>query len=379
MNRLWTVMAVTLVGGLTMAALPPTAERLLFIGTYTGENSRGIYAFRFNDQSGALTPLGLAAETPNPSFLTTDTDGRFVFAVNETSSFGADRSGSVTSFRTNAANGRLTLINRESSRGADPCHLALDHTGRHLAVANYSGGTFAILPVGADGRLGQARTVLTNTGSGPNTSRQRGPHAHAVVFSDDNRFLLGVDLGIDRVPIYRFDAATGVSGPAPVANGIVTPGAGPRHLAFHPTEPLAFVINELSSTIDVMQWDGAAGRLTPHGTYSTLPDGFSGESATAEIAVHPGGHFVYGSNRGHDSIAVFALSGDGQLALVEHEPTRGRTPRNFAIDPSGRWLLVGNQNSNTLAVFRIDQVTGRLEPVGPLANVGAPVSILFMP
>jgi 6-phosphogluconolactonase len=365
------------VGGLAAQSSPQ--DRLVFVGTYTGASSRGIYAFRFNDATGALTPIGLAAETPNPSFLTASADSRFVFAVNEVSSFDGGRSGSITSFAVDAASGRLTLINVQSSKGADPCHLALDATGRFLAVANYSGGTFVLVPVGTDGHLGEARMLSARAGSGPNLARQAGPHAHGVTFDATNEFLLGADLGIDQVLVYRFDAAAGTAVPHTRPSAFTDAGAGPRHLALHPTEPLLFVINELSSTIDTFEWNETSGDLAPHGSYPTLPGGYAGSSTTAEIAIHPNGRFVYGSNRGHDSITVFGISGDGQLALVEHTPTGGRTPRNFAIDPTGRWLIAGNQDSNTLAVFAIDPVTGRLTATGSLTEAPAPVSILFLP
>lgn len=361
------------------APQPEPAERLVFVGSYTGETSRGIQAFRFNESSGILTSVGLAAETPSPSFLTASADGRFVFAVNEVSSFGDAQTGSVTSFSVDPTTGQLTQLSVQSSHGQSPCHLALDRTGRFLAVANYSSGTFAVLPVDANGHLGPALAVIQSTGSGPHPSRQRGPHAHMVQFDASNRFLLGSDLGIDRVLVYRFDEATGSVTPNEPPSFAVTPGAGPRHFAFHPTEPLVFVINELSSTISVFEWDGANGHAEAKGEYPTLPDDFSGTSTTAQILVHPNGRFVYGSNRGHDSIATFTLSSDGQLALVEHTPTRGGIPRNFAIDPSGRWLIAANQRSNTLAVFAIDPQTGRLTETGPLVDTGTPVAVLFMP
>ena len=357
------------------------ASRLLFIGTYTGDQSRGIHAARFDDATGALNVLGLAAETANPSFLEASRDGRFVFAVNETATYAGQPSGSVTSFAVQASTAvpTLTLLNAQPTRGADPCHLVLDRTGRYLAVANYSGGNFAIFPVGTDGRLAPSTALLTNSGAGPNRERQAGPHGHQVVFDAANRFLLAVDLGLDRVLVYAFDARTGRATPHAPPSVAAAPGAGPRHLAFAPNGRFAFVINELDSTIATLAWSPEAGTLTPVATVSTLPRARAASDSTAEIAVHPTGRFVYGSNRGHDSLAVFSVAADGRLSLVEHESTRGQTPRNFVIDPTGRWLLAANQGSNTIAVFRIDQATGALDAVGPLASVGAPVSLLFMP
>ncbi len=387
MRRIALTVASTVLLAATLAcrAAPPVATAasgLLFIGTYTGPQSRGIHAARFDDTTGALTIVGLAAETPNPSFLEASRDGRFVFAVNETGSYLGQQSGSVTSFAVEYGRGGLSLLKPLSvqpTQGADPCHLALDRTGRYLAVANYSGGSYAVFPVGTDGRLAPATDLLTNAGAGPNEERQQGPHGHQVVFDAANRFLLAVDLGIDRVLVYAFDAKTGRATPHVPPSAAATPGAGPRHLAFHPTGRFAFVINELNSTIATLAWSAQAGTLTPVASISTLPTPAPAGNSTAEIAVHPTGRFVYGSNRGHDSLAVFRVAADGRLSLVEHEATRGRTPRNFAIDPTGRWLLAANQGSNTIAVFRIDQQTGALEAVGPLASVGAPVSLLFMP
>ena len=351
--------------------------RLVFVGTYTNDHSQGIYAFQFDDRTGTLRPLGVAAQTPSPSFIVASADGRFVFAVNELAEYQGQPSGSVSSFAVDRATGRLTLLSVQSSHGTNPCHLALDRTGRFLVVANYSSGTLAVLPVGADGQLGPAVEVIAHQGTGPNTERQEGPHAHEVVFSTDNRFLVAVDLGIDRLNVYRFNEATGVlAANAPTGVGVAA-GAGPRHVAFHPDGHRAFVISELASTITSLTWDGRAGILTAGAAVSTLPSDFHGRSATAEIAIHPNGRFVYGSNRGHDSIAVFTLGPAGALAPVAFESTRGKTPRHFTIAPGGRWLIAANQDSGTLAVFAIDQRTGALTPSGGLTDAGTPVCVLF--
>lgn len=359
-----------------MAVLVVTAsarvDRVVYIGTYTGEASKGIYAFRFDDNSGRLTPLGVAAETPSPSFLTASTDGRFVFAVNEVQSFEGKLSGSVTSFTVDAASARLTEVSVQPSMGAGPCHLALDRTGRYLAVANYGGGNYALFPVGVDGRLQPATSVIT--GARPDSPK---PLGHMVGFDAGNRFLIAADKGLDRMLVYRFDASTGVASATPPSVTALPTGSGPRHFAWHPNRRWVFTINELSATITTLSWDPASGALTEQGSVPTRPAGVTGGS-TAEIAVHRTGRFVYGSNRGHDSIAVFSVGADGALSLVEHQSTRGETPRNFALDPTGRWLIAGNQRSHTLAVFSIDQTTGALSPVGNLVSVGSPVSVLFM-
>jgi 6-phosphogluconolactonase len=357
----------------------PSRDRLVFIGTYTGANtnSKGIYAFRFNESTGALTSLGLKAETRNPSFLAAGASGRVLYAVNEVGDYKGAKAGSVTSYAVDAATGGLTPLGEESTGGADPCHVQCDRSGRFVAVANYSGGNVSLFPVGPDGRLGASAALLGGSGTGPNKARQQGPHAHQVVFDPTNHFLLEVDLGLDKILVYRFDQATGQLTPNDPPSIELTPGSGPRHLAFHPNGRFAFAINELSSTMTSLAWDAAKGTLRMLGSQSTLPAGYTGDNSTAEVAVHPGGRFLYGSNRGHDSIVVFAIAPDGALTLVEHEPTRGKTPRNFTIDPTGRWLIAANQGSGTLAVFGIDEKTGALSPAGALAEVGAPVCVLF--
>jgi len=361
------------------SASAQTAGRLAFVGTYTNEKSHGIFSFRFNDQTGTFTPLGLAIETPSPSFIIASADGRYLFAVNEVSTYNGEPSGSVSSFAIDRTTGKLTWLSTQSSKGTSPCHLALDRTGRFLAVANYSSGTFAVLPVSPDGKLGASVAVVKQLGSGPNKERQEGPHAHQVLFSADNRFLIGVDLGADRVAVYKFNATTGALTQNEPAGFMTTGGSGPRHLAFHPDGVHAFLISELASTITPLTWDGAAGSLKAGTPVSTLPADFKARSSTAEVAVHPNGKFVYGSNRGHDSIAIFSTDAAGALTPVGFEPTRGKTPRHFAIAPGGRWLVAANQESGTLAVFRIDEATGKLNASGALVEAGTPVCVLFLP
>jgi 6-phosphogluconolactonase len=236
-----------------------------------------------------------------------------------------------------------------------------------------------MFPVGPDGRLGASIGTHSGRGSGPNKARQQGPHAHQVVFDPTNRYLLEADLGIDQILVYRFEAASGRLTPNDPPSASLEPGAGPRHLAFHPNGRRVFVTNELASSITSFAWDGAKGTLRSLGTVSTLPQDFTGQNSTAEIAVHPNGRFLYGSNRGHDSIVVLSIPTDGPLVPIDHVLTRGKTPRNFTIDPTGKWLIAANQGSGTLAVFSIDQKTGALSATGPLAEVGSPVCVLFWP
>ena len=359
------------------AAVAPVARarHVVYIGTYTEKtDSKGIYAFQFNDDTGALTSIGLVAETPGPSFLTASANGKFVYAVNELQNFGGAPGGSVTAFAVDAGTSKLTQLNVEATRGAGPCHLVLDRTGRFLAVANYSGGNYSLLPVSSDGRLQPAVSVVAGQPLEANPAKALG---HMVGFDADNKYLITADKGLNQMLVFTFDARSGkvaLNNTPPV---MLPPGSGPRHYAFHPSGKWLFTINEQGATITTFAWNPKTGSLTAGSSVPTRPAEVTSGS-TAEIAVHKSGRFVYGSNRGHDSIAVFGVGADGALTLVEYEPTRGQTPRNFALDPSGRWLIAGNQRSNTLAVFSIDQKTGALTPAGDLTSVPSPVSILFM-
>ncbi len=356
-------------------------EYLMYVGTYTkeGSKSKGIYAYRFNADSGELTSLGLAAETVNPSFLSVHPSHRFLYAVNEVSEQKGEKSGAVSSFAIDRATGKLTFLNEVASKGADPCYITLDKTGKHALIANYTGGSIAVFPVGDDGRLGEASAFIQHTGRGTNPKRQEGPHAHSIDLSPDDRFAIVDDLGLDETLVYKFDSSKGSLAPEPnIAKA--APGAGPRHFAFHPNGKLAYVINEMSSTVSVFSYDTDAGTLHSLQTISTLPKDFPGENTDAEIEVHPSGRFLYASNRGHDSIAVFAIDAKrGTLTFVEYTPARGKTPRNFQIDPSGKMMFVANQDSGNLVVFRIDQSTGRLTPTSKVLEVGQPVCIKFVP
>ena len=361
-----------------VAAAPASharSEHVLYIGTYTEKTvSKGIYAFQFNDSTGALTSIGLVAETPNPSFLTASANGKFVYAVNELQTFGGAPSGSVTGFAVDAETSKLTELNVQATRGANPCHLVLDKTGRFLAVANYSGGNYSLFPVDADGRLQAAVSVLAGQPLEGNPAKARG---HMVGFAADNKYLITADNGLNQMLVFTFDARSGKAALNNTPPVVLAPGSGPRHYAFHPSGKWLFTINEQGATITTFAWNPKTGSLTARSSVPTRPAEVTSGS-TAEIAVHKSGRFVYGSNRGHDSIAVFGVGDDGALTLVEYEPTRGRTPRNFSLDPSGRWLIAGNQRSDTLAVFSIDQKTGALTPAGELTSVPSPVSILFV-
>ncbi len=355
-------------------------EYLVYIGTYTGEKtkSQGIYAYRFKAATGQLTSLGLAAKTASPSFLAVRPDRRFLYAVNETADEGR-KSGAVSAFALDRATGKLAFLNQVSSRGADPCYVALDKTGKYVLVANYTSGSVAVFPVLKDGSLGEASAFVQHTGSSVNPERQAGPHAHSINVSADNRYVLAADLGLDQMLVYRFDPAKGSLAPNHPPSAKVHPGLGPRHFAFHPSGRFVYVISEMGSTVTAFSYNAAGGVLKELQTISTLPKGFKGESDCAEIEAHRSGKFLYGSNRGHDSIAVFAIdAGKGTLTPVEYVSTQGKTPRNFAIDPTGSYLFAANQDSDSVVVFRIDPKTGRLTPSGQVLEVPSPVCVTFV-
>lgn len=352
---------------------------LVYIGTYTEHESKGIYVCRFDSEHGRLSPPRLAVETVNPSFLAPHPNRRFLYAVNEASDLQGKAGGTVSAFKINPATGELTFLNRVASQGALPCHITVDASGQSALVANYKSGSVAVLPVRNDGRLEQASAVIQHAGSSMHPTRQRGPHAHSVILSPDNRFTLVPDLGIDQVLAYRLDALHGTLAPGRAPSTGLKAGAGPRHAAFHPNGRLLYVISELQSTLTVFAYDQASAALTRLQTLSTLPPGPSAESAAAEVRTHPTGRFLYASNRGHDSIAVFSIAPEeGTLTLLGHVPTQGKTPRHFALDPAGPWLVAANQDSNTLVVFRLDLKSGALTSTGQTLEIPSPVCVRFV-
>ena len=365
-------------------ASPKHHQYLVYVGTYTQENgqpnkSKGIYAYRFDADSSRITPLDAAAETVNPSFLAVHPNRRFLYAVNEVANYKGQRSGAVSAFSIDRVTGKLTLLNEVLSKGADPCYITLDQTGKYILVANYTGGSVAAFPVQSDGRLGEASAFVQHTGHGAKLERQEGPHAHSIDVSSDNRFALVDDLGLDELLVYRFDGTKGSLTPNDPKFAKLADGAGPRHFAFHPNAKFAYVVNELQSSVTVFSYSAASGVLHEEQTVSTLPKDFSGHNDDAEVKVHPSGKFLYASNRGHDSIAVFAVDqSKGTLTPVQDVPTQGKTPRNFEIDPGGSFLFAANENSNNIAIFRIDAKTGRLAPTGQVLEVPAPVCVKFV-
>jgi 6-phosphogluconolactonase len=329
--------------------------------------------------SGALTMDSVATEPVNPSFLALGPRRRFLYAVSEVTTFDGQPGGAVYAYAIDPQTGRLTLLNRQPSGGGAPCHLSVDKKGRFVLVANYVGGSVAVLPIHADGRLGAATHVARHAGSSVHPERQEAPHPHAIVLDPAQRYAFVPDLGLDRVMVYRLDRAGGTLTPAAEPAVPVQPGAGPRHLAFHPQALYAYLLNELDATMTVFACDAAGGRLTAIQTVATLPETYTGPCFAADVQVAPSGWFAYASLRGPDSIAVLAVDPDtGRLTRVGHASTRGRTPRHFALDPSGAFLLAANQDADTLVPFRLDPDTGLPTPTGHVADVPTPACVLVI-
>ncbi len=357
-------------------------EFYVYLGTYTGAKSKGIYVCRLDVNRGRLTAPELAAEAENPTFLAVHPSLPALYSAERPLLYAANevRKGLVSAYSVNRETGALRLLNRQSSRGEGPCHLSVDRAGKNVLVANYGGGNIAVLPIDPSGRLGEATAFIQHEGSSVNQQRQEKAHAHWIDTAPDGAFALVCDLGLDKVMIYQFDAAKGSLTSNEPAFATVRPGSGPRHLAFHPNGRFAYVINEMGNTVTALAYDAKRGALEELQTIPTLPAGFTGRSTTAEIEVHPSGRFLYGSNRGHDSIAVFAIdSVTGKLTAVEYPSSGGKAPRHFAVDPTGRWLLAANQDSDNVVLFRIDPQTGRLGATGQSVEVGKPVCVKFIP
>ena len=363
-------------------AKPAAAKRyLVYVGTYTAKTaSKGIYAFRYDVSSGKLTPVGVAAETQDPSWVAIHPGGKFLYAVNE-----AGKNSMVSAFSLDAQSGKLTLLNQLPALGEDPCYLSFDRTGKYVFVANYTSGNVVVYPIEADGKLGAATANVRDEGQvGPNKERQEGPHAHWIEASAGNRYAYVSDLGLDRVLIYKFDAASGKlttpdSNQQVAFSATLPPGSGPRHVAFSSNGNFMYVLNELQSTLTVFANDARA-KYRSVQTLSALPKDFSGRNDAAEIVIHPSGKFLYSSNRGHESIALFRIGpSTGKLTASGDYSVEGKEPRHFAIDPSGNFLLAEDQLSDKIVTFRIDQRTGALMPTGDSVEVFSPVCLAFLP
>ncbi len=358
---------------------------LVYVGTYTDKGGEGIFAFRFDPATGKSVALGLAAAIENPSFLAADPRARFLYAVNELKTFRGDPTGAVSVLAIDRESGRLKLLQQVSSLGRDPAHVSLDKSARFLLVANYDDansarGNSAVFPIGPDGRLGPHSALVQDVGSSVNPERQTQPHPHSIQVTNDNRFVLVADLGLDELLVYRFDAATGSLTPGRPPFVKTEPGAGPRHVAFAPSGKSVYVVNELASTVTVFAFDPGPGTLVGEQTVPTLPTDFAGKNKAAEIGLDAKGRFLYVSNRGEDSLAVFRIDPEnGTLTPAEGVPSGGRTPRSFAIDPTGQWLLAADQDSNDVRLFRIDPSSHKLTATSRYLKVVSPACVLFVP
>jgi 6-phosphogluconolactonase len=355
------------------------SAQIMYVGTYTDGTSKGVYAYRFDSKAGSMAPLGLMAETPNPTFVALHPNGKFLYAVNEVDRYDGKKAGSVTGWSIDRATGKLTLLNTVSTGGPGPCHLIVDATGKTLMVANYGGGSFASMPIGADGKLGEAASFIQDTGSSVDKSRQGEPHGHSVNLPKSNKFMLGADLGTDHVMVFKLDPATAKLTAADPPFVSVKPGSGPRHLVIAPDQKHVYVLSEMASSVTTFEFNAANAAMKDIDVVSALPADFKGQSTAAEIQIDATGRHLYTSNRGHDSIAVFDI--DPKTAkpkLVQNISTGGVTPRAFVIDPSGNFVIAGNQKTNSITTFKINHATGKLTAVGEKVALGSPVSFVFL-
>ncbi len=376
----WTFLTVLALAALVSihAATAATKDRV-YIGTYTEHGSQGIYICQFDPSNGSLSTPELAAVTADPSFLAVAPSRRFLYTINETDHFNGQPTGGVSAFSIDRATGKLTLLNQVSSLAPGPAYITLDQTARYVLVANYDEGSVAVYRILPDGKIGDSTAFLRHMGSSVDPERQQGPHAHSIALSPDNRFAIVADLGLDELLVYPFDASNGTLGAPRVIK--TDPGVGPRHLTLADSGRFVYVINEMRSSLTVYSYHASGGDMASVQNISTLPSSFHGKNTAAEVVLHPSGNFLYASNRGDDnSIAVFAVDhAKGTLTLVEFVPTGGRTPRNFAIDPSGQWLVAANQDSNNIVTFRINTKSGRLTPAGQSIEVNSPTMVDFVP
>lgn len=373
-------LAASAVGLVALARGLPPDDELLYVGTYTDDGrSKGLYLVRIDPGSGKLRVAGSIDAGANPSYLAIHPNGQVLYAVNEVDKFDNKPSGGVVAFSIARDTGRLTRLGERATEGAGPCYVSVDGSGRVVLVANYDGGSVALLPIQANGSLAAATSVVKHTGRGPISDRQAEPHAHCIVADPSNRFALAADLGADRVFVYRLDLDGKALRRVEGDDAVMHAGAGPRHIAFHPTQPFVFVSNELDSTVATLRFDAARGALSLLGATSTLPNGWKGENYPADIHVAASGRTVYVSNRGHNSIAVFSVAeGAGALTLEQTVSTRGDWPRNFTLDPTDRWLLVANQKSDSVVVLGRDPASGKLTPTRQRLMLPSPVCLRFL-
>ncbi len=362
-------------------------EQIVLIGTYTQPirfgtgrilegRGEGIYCYRFDPENGSFRFVSLAKGVVNPSFLTATRDLKYVYAVNELKKAEGQDSGMLSAFAFEASSGSLTYLNRQLTMGTDPCFVELDRGEKFAAVANFMSGSVAVFPLTTDGSLGKAVSFIQHSGGSVDPVRQTGPHAHSIIFDPSNRTMFVPDLGLDSMVAYDFDGSTGRTSANPSRCAASVPGVGPRHMEIHPSGRFAYTVNELGSTVTASGYDAKTMRLSAFQEISTLPAGYSGSSTCADLHIGHSGQYLYASNRGHDSIAIYSIDpGTGRLAALGHESTRGGVPRNFTLDATGQWMLVANQDTDQIVLFRVDQASGMLRYSGTELNIPTPVCV----
>ncbi|MBC3784392.1 lactonase family protein [Spirosoma utsteinense] len=369
---------VMLLTNLGMTAYAQHGKEIIYVGTYSVRGSEGIYVYEFDRMTGAMNPLQSVSNAKSPSFLALHPSTKYLYSVNEAAETGPSKAGAVSAYRVDGTTGKLTFLNSQSTLGNGPCYVSIDQTGKTAFVANYGGGSMAVLPINLDGNLGAATDSVQQTGRGPDAKRQEKPHIHSATVSPDNRFVYVADLGTDKLHIYEIDAKNSTVKPAQTPYVTVKPGSGPRHLAFHPNGKFAYLAEELISSVAVFSRNAKTGALTLiRDGVKTLPADFSEQNTSADIHIDPTGKFLYQSNRGRHALAIFAIGDNGDLTAVGDEPTRGKTPRNFMIDPKGEFVFVANQDSDTITIFKRNQKTGKLTYTGQSISVPAPVCVIM--
>ncbi|WP_461134650.1 lactonase family protein [Spirosoma lituiforme] len=360
--------------GISLAAQAQSGKEIMYVGTYSLRGSEGIYVFEFDRKTGAMQPVQAVSNAKSPSFLAIHPSGNYLYSVNE----GADKRGGVSSYAVDKPTGKLTFMNGQSSLGAGPCHISVDQTGKTVFVSNYGGGSLTVLPVQANGHLAAPSDSVQDVGTGPNTQRQDKSHVHSATLAPDNRFVYVANLTTDRVNIFEIDTKTSTVKPASTPYAAVKPGSGPRHFTFHPNGKYAYLVEELTSTVAVFSRNAKTGALTLIDDHvKTLPEGFTGQNTSADIHIDSSGKFLYYSNRGANTLAIFAIGTDGRLTKVGDQPTEGKTPRNFLVDPKGEFVFVANQDTDNITIFKRDQKTGKLTYTGQSVKVPAPVCVLM--
>jgi 6-phosphogluconolactonase len=378
---------VLLIGAIEGGAAPVTnstehksaSHIWVYIGSYTQKEKTGITLLDLDTKTGALKKIADVSDGPNQTYLVLSPDHRFLYSVNEVDNFGGEKAGAVSAYSIDASTGALTLLNQQSTRGDGPCHIDVDKQNKMVLAANYGAGSIAAFPVLPDGKLGPASAFIQHEGKSVDPARQEAPHSHCFTFDAANRYALSCDLGLDKVYVYRVDTATATLQPGEPPFAKVPQGSGPRHVALTPDNRFAYVCNEMLSTVSAFAYDAAAGKLTPIDTLSTLPAGADKKhNSTAEIETSQDGRFVYVSNRGHNSIAIFSINPkSGRLKAMGHQSTEGKTPRCFKLDPSGEFMIAANQDTDNVISLRVDRRTGKLTPTGHSVRVSMPVCVQY--